>query len=190
MRSIPWLSLSLITVALAACGGSDSGSGDTTDSSVDALADTTVGGDSSTGDTGGGGDSAKDTASDTAPGGDTGSGDVAPDTNGGDAPSDGACACAPDWCGCGTCDPTQIVCTKSPPGCPLGCASSCPQLATTTCSCESDRCVRSGITGDIACYKDPDCPPGDCCAHAGPVGVGGRGRCRPDGDPCCGAGCP
>jgi hypothetical protein len=82
------------------------------------------------------------------------------------------------------------VCTKSPPGCPLGCASSCPQLATTECTCSADRCVKGGASGAIACYKDPDCPPGLCCAHAGPIGVGGRGTCRPDGDPCCGPGCP
>lgn len=105
-----------------------------------------------------------------------------------------ACACKPDYCGCGACAVSDIVCTKTPPSCPRGpppgCAGSCPELTTTTCSCESDRCVRSGASGPVACYTDLDCPPGECCSHVGPpVPPIGRGTCKPAGDPCCGVGC-
>src|SRR5579859_790165 len=69
MRSISWLSFATVTVALAACGGSDSGGDGTTgDSAIDASSDASSGGDSSTTDTGGGADS---TIKDTTPGGDT-----------------------------------------------------------------------------------------------------------------------
>src|SRR5215467_9999118 len=55
---------------------------------------------------------------------------------------DGACACEPYWCGCGLCNPDDIACTVNPPGCPLGCASGCPELQLTTCHCEEGRCIR------------------------------------------------
>jgi hypothetical protein len=112
--------------------------------------------------------------------------DVATDAGGGDVLlADGACGCAPDWCGCGTCDPGAIACTAAPPPCGLGCASGCPQLAEVTCACHEGRCIRGGIdAGSIGCFHDEDCPPGDCCAHAG-ASIGGLGHCATNGDPCC-----
>ena len=97
----------------------------------------------------------------------------------------GTCACRPDFCGCGACGPQDIVCTKTPPTCSLGCTGSCPDLAKTICSCDADRCVRSGIDGAIGCYTEADCPPGNCCAYGGPPRPAGQGICRPAGDPCC-----
>lgn len=170
--------------ALAACGGSDAGSDTTTtDSATESAADSITNADSSADSTTN--DGAKDSGGSDTIVDDTTSNDVVDDATG-----DAACGCQPDFCGCGACNPADIVCTKTPPGCPLGCVSSCPELKTTVCSCSGDRCVRSGVTGSIACYKDPDCPPGDCCAHSGPVGPASRGTCKPAGDPCCGAGCP
>jgi hypothetical protein len=163
----------LAAMALAGCGGSSF-----TEGGPDATAD-------SAGDDGSHGDAMGDTAPFDAV-------VDAVDGGGGDVIlPDGACGCMPYWCGCGQCNPSQIACTANPPPCGLGCASGCPELQQVTCTCQDGRCVRGGIdAGGIGCVVDQDCPPGDCCAHVGPVGPGHLGQCKPNGDMCCGAGCP
>lgn len=174
------------SIATLACSSGDATSGDpsidaavdaATDAGGDAASDTRVGDDTSAGDApiDGGADTRADVAADAV---DTGSA------------SDGGCACKADFCGCGTCASSDIVCTKAPPSCPLGCASGCTELATTVCACEGDRCVRKGATGDIGCYTDLDCPGTDCCAHGGAARPGGRGTCAPAGSTCCVSACP
>jgi len=154
--------------SLIACGGSESTSPPppTSDATTDSAADASI------------------------DGADSGRTDAPADSIVDAPPNDGPCACKPSWCGCGTCATTDIVCSVTPHECPLGCAGSCPEQATTVCDCVADRCVRKGIAGSIACYADADCPPGNCCSKSGPSGPGARGVCRADGDPCCGAGCP
>ncbi len=53
---------------------------------------------------------------------------------------DDAGACHPFWCGCGSCDPANIVCTTDLRGCPLGCVSSCPALDLAVCACNGSLC--------------------------------------------------
>ena len=73
-------------------------------------------------------------------------------------------ACAPDWCGCGQCEPRDIVCTRTPLSCPLGCASGCQEQTSTVCGCAGDRCVFvTPPRTSPACYTSADCPPGMCC---------------------------
>ena len=91
--------------------------------------------------------------------------DVATET-----PAVDAGPCAPFWCGCGTCVDTDVVCTRSKLGCPLGCASGpCPALTSaSTCSESGDRCVRNGVPPtSVSCYSHGDCPPGYCCSGSG-----------------------
>jgi hypothetical protein len=90
--------------------------------------------------------------------------------------------CQPYWCGCGTCVPTEITCTRTPPGCPLGCVSSCPAADMPgVCGTAGDRCVRNGIGGEVACYRTADCAPGKCCKTSPPA----RGVCITSPDPDC-----
>jgi hypothetical protein len=97
--------------------------------------------------------------------GDAALGDGAADASR-DAPDDvTACsACQPDFCGCGQCTADQVVCTKTPKPCPLGCATAC-DLSAYKCACDADRCVRTAPAPSmvIACYTTLDCPPGNCC---------------------------
>jgi hypothetical protein len=74
--------------------------------------------------------------------------------------------CVPFWCGCGECVAADIVCTRSPTGCPLGCPSApCPAMEKEgLCTSSGDRCVRNGIDGPIACLSNADCPPSQCCS--------------------------
>jgi hypothetical protein len=121
-------------------------------------------------------------ASDASPPDDSSTGADAVDVYG----ADGACNCQPYWCGCGACDPSQIACTVNPPVCARGCASSCPELAQTTCACSGGRCVRGGIdASSIGCVLDTDCPAGDCCARAQ-----GRAFCTTAPSTCCSVPCP
>jgi hypothetical protein len=100
--------------------------------------------------------------------------------------SDGACNCQPYWCGCGACDPSAIACDINPPVCARGCASSCPELAQVTCTCDQGRCVRGGIDASaIGCVQDIDCPAGQCCGHSHSGGF-----CAPLGSTCCTVACP
>jgi hypothetical protein len=105
-----------------------------------------------------------------------------------DARPDAACAqaCVADWCGCGQCLESQIVCTQKPKPCPLGCASACTILPDVKCHCEADRCVHDTAQGTAACYTDLDCPIGQCCSTRG---ASLSGTCAPNGDPCCNATC-
>ena len=103
--------------------------------------------------------------------------------------ADGACACQPYWCGCGTCDPNRISCTPNPPVCALGCLSSCPELAQVTCTCDQGRCIRGGVpdASFTGCRQDVDCPPGDCCALHSPGGscvAAPNNCCAGSGTPC------
>jgi hypothetical protein len=164
---------------LSACGGSTStgsadASGDGTITDVRSQ-DTTTPGDAS-------GEGAADAPADA--GGDGGApGDSSDD---GVILADGACGCAPYWCGCGACNPGDIACTVNPPPCGLGCASACPELQQTTCACQNDRCIRGGIdAGAVGCLADHDCPLGDCCAF-----IQGKGHCTPVGSTCCVTPCP
>ena len=89
-----------------------------------------------------------------------------------DAPDDvTACAaCAPDFCGCGQCTTEQVVCTKKPMPCPLGCPTAC-DLSMYKCACDADRCVRTSPPPTVTpCYATADCPPGHCCMQrSGPI---------------------
>jgi hypothetical protein len=87
--------------------------------------------------------------------------------------------CRPFWCGCGSCVPQEIICTKSAAGCPLGCPSGpCPDMERADiCTTIGDRCQRNGISGDIACLSSADCPPGSCCS--GTFTPPGKGKCGP-----------
>lgn len=87
--------------------------------------------------------------------------------------------CKPFWCGCGTCVAAEIVCTRAPAGCPLGCPSGpCPEMEKPgLCTGDGDRCVRNGIPGDIACLSTADCPKGQCCS--GTFTPPARGKCAP-----------
>jgi len=88
--------------------------------------------------------------------------------------------CRPFWCGCGTCVPADIVCTRSMTGCPLGCPSGpCPAMDKEgLCTEAGDRCVRNGIDAPIACLTTADCPPGQCCSGTfTPPGHGTCGGC-------------
>lgn len=130
------------------------------------------------------------TASDTGAGGDgaTGDGGVA-DAGSSDATRDVAITpcqdCVADWCGCGQCDPSDIVCTKTPLACPLGCPSACEAQADVKCGCAGDRCVFVSPTrATPACYQTADCPPGMCCGGRD-AGFFGRGRCVTEGSPGC-----
>jgi hypothetical protein len=127
------------------------------------------------------------TASDGSPSDGAANEGAASDAGGSDVTSgDGACACEPYWCGCGACNPGDIACTVNPPPCNRGCASSCPELQQTTCSCEEGRCIRSGVDASaIGCLKDEDCPQGDCCAFAQ-----GAGHCATSPNTCCITPCP
>ncbi len=82
-------------------------------------------------------------------------------------------ACAPYWCGCGTCPSAEIICTSKPPACALGCPSDCATLATATCKTEeqagaAQRCFRVGFDAGRgqACLRDEDCPFNECCPIA------------------------
>jgi hypothetical protein len=108
---------------------------------------------------------------DAPPRGDASSADASADAVS-DAVSDAgqdvvACTgCLPDFCGCGLCTNEQVVCTKTPKPCPLGCVSSC-DLKEYTCGCAADRCVRLSPAPPpvVPCYTTLDCPPGDCCVQ-------------------------
>lgn len=146
-------SVAAFVVAVAACGGSASIVGGADDGGVDApsTADGTADGDDG-----------------SWPWSDGGAADGAMD-----APAEAtACAaCKPDFCGCGQCAEAQVVCTKTPKACPLGCATAC-DLTQYTCACEADRCVRTSPPPGavIPCYATPDCPPGNCCMQrSGPL---------------------
>ncbi|MGZ3423592.1 MAG: hypothetical protein ACXWUG_12985 [Polyangiales bacterium] len=92
-------------------------------------------------------------------------------------------ACHSFWCGCGTCVPKDIACTKDATlGCPLGCASApCPAAEMTgVCTTIGDRCQRNFIMGEIACYHTADCPPGNCCKGAGSPPTHGTCITAPD----------
>jgi hypothetical protein len=129
--------------------------------------------------------SGSDATAGDAPPTDGTAGDTGDAGGGGDA-ADGGCACEPYWCGCGACNPGDISCSVSPPPCDRGCASSCPELAQTTCSCEEGRCIRGGIDASaVGCLKDEDCPQGDCCAFAQ-----GAGHCATSPNTCCINPCP
>lgn len=71
-----------------------------------------------------------------------------------DAPADAPVACSPSTpchpfiCACGRCDPSAIICVADSRGCPMACAMSCPELATTVCRCEGGACVRGGGASD------------------------------------------
>jgi hypothetical protein len=83
-------------------------------------------------------------------------------------PLDGATlvdgACAPAWCGCGECNPADIVCTQTPRPCPLGCVGGCPELSQAYCKQVNQNCIRFGVdAAQIGCYGDLDCPPWMCC---------------------------
>jgi hypothetical protein len=105
----------------------------------------------------------------------------------GSAPDSATCgSCVPDWCGCGQCLAAQIVCTRTPKPCPLGCPSACTDLGGVTCHCEADRCVHDKPADTVACYTDLDCPIGNCCSTRG---ASLSGTCAPNGDPCCNATC-
>src|SRR5262249_8308303 len=74
------------------------------------------------------------------------------------------CDCHPYWCGCGTCQPEAIVCTRVQRLCAVGCISApCTQLDAATCACHQGRCVRGGIDAAIGCYLDEECPSPQCC---------------------------
>ena len=110
-----------------------------------------------------------------------GGADAAADGPIADAQSDGPvlpCACQPIFCGCGGCDPTKIICTKTPKQCPLGCLGSCEDLSPYHCACVEDRCVLDPPppSGMIPCNTTLDCPPGNCCQGAGKLT---RGACAP-----------
>jgi hypothetical protein len=145
---------------------------------VDGPSDSLMGRDSTGDDNGDGG-----TGIDAATAGDAGSmADAAADV----LTADGACACQPYWCGCGTCDPAQIACAVNPPPCTRGCASSCVALQQVTCTCDQGRCIRSGVDAStIGCLVDQDCPLGDCCAHL-PTGS----SCATAPNTCCTLPCP
>jgi hypothetical protein len=144
-------------LVVAACGGSTSSVSDP--------------------DSGGGGADGAASGDGAGSGGDAARVDASADVIVSDAPAEAtACAaCQPDFCGCGVCTAEQIVCTKTPKVCPLGCASAC-DLSKFTCGCEADRCVRTGPPAGavVACYATADCPPGSCCKlPGGPL----RGTC-------------
>jgi hypothetical protein len=187
MRRPSHLPAWLCVIALLGCGGTDletapaeedSGvgvdvGGDTTvvdvggtDSAVDSTGLDSTSVDSSTSDS-----AATDTRTDSVA---TDSGSIDAREASVDAADGGTCACAPSWCGCGACALKDIVCTTSPKGCPLGCASSC-SLSADLCSCNGDRCVRGGDPSTpVACYTTKDCPPGFCCTglFTPPIGHG------------------
>ena len=198
MRNAGVLLVALGLALVLACGSSSS----TTQDGLDGA------GDAGVGETGGGADDATGnpdaTVSPDGPSGTDGAtatdGDASPDgsdaSGGLDSSSDvaladvygadGGCACEPYWCGCGTCDPSQIACDISPPVCARGCASSCAEIAQTTCTCDQGRCVRGGIdASSIGCVQDLDCPVGDCCARAQ-----GKGFCATAPNTCCTVACP
>ncbi len=155
----------VLSVVLVACGSSTgqvAPEADATQTDT-ATVDTSVA-DSAVVDTGSGETTADATA------------DAAADTS---VTVDTAEPCKPFWCGCGTCVAAEIVCTRAPAGCPLGCPSGpCPEMEKPgLCTPDGDRCVRNGISGDIACLSTADCPKGQCCS--GTFTPPARGKCAP-----------
>ena len=116
--------------------------------------------------------SSSDTATADSTASDAPKSDITIDTPPGDTGT-----CHAFWCGCGSCVPADIICTRKEASCPLGCpVSACPDLERTdVCTTEVDHCRRNGISGDIACLSTADCPTGMCCS--GTFTPPSRGKC-------------
>jgi hypothetical protein len=115
--------------------------------------------------------------------------DVTDVTDAGDVTDAAMCTtgggCHAFWCGCGRCDPSTITCTPDERGCPLACASACPELTTAVCRCEGGRCgapvfpdagVDSGLPLGANCASNDECASGLLCCY--PCGIPGcHNRC-------------
>lgn len=116
--------------------------------------------------------------------------DVGNDTSLADTATDAPSACGtstdchPFFCGCGSCNPADIVCVSDPRTCPLGCPSSCPETATTVCDCVGGACEvvhsdggasdggpRPDAAVGTACTSDSECGSGLLCCY--PCGIPG-----------------
>jgi hypothetical protein len=113
----------------------------------------------------------------------------ASETSASDGSGDGASACSPTqpchpyFCGCGSCNPADILCVSDDRSCPLGCPLSCPELATTVCECTDRACAVShsdggtstdgGGSGTVGtpCSADDECMTGLLCCY--PCGIPG-----------------
>jgi hypothetical protein len=90
--------------------------------------------------------------------------------------------CHPYFCGCGSCNPADIICVSDSRSCPLACPISCPELATTVCECTGGSCAvvhsdggtasdGGGGTAGSSCMGDGDCMSGLLCCY--PCGIPG-----------------
>lgn len=98
---------------------------------------------------------------------------------------DPAAGCHAFWCGCGRCDPSTITCTPDARGCPLACASACPELDTAVCACSGGTCGApvladagsdagadaGGLAAGEPCSGDEVCATGLLCCY--PCGIPG-----------------
>jgi hypothetical protein len=95
------------------------------------------------------------------------------------------------WCGCGRCNPSEIICAAEVRGCPLGCPSACPELAAAVCACNGGTCDApalrvdagtdagvdaGGLAAGQTCAGDSACAAGLLCCY--PCGIPGcTNRC-------------
>src|SRR5262249_49332038 len=89
--------------------------------------------------------------------------------------------CTASWCGCGECNPVDIVCSHESHPCGRQCLQSCPALAQATCVAVGFGCAGGGVDSpQNGWYTRAGCPPGkDRCGLNGAPGGDVLGHCGP-----------